>query len=85
MGIKYKTERVYAGRYDVYVTDDNGEYPQRVGCITGGNDTWLAEQGQINLGYHKTKKKALQAIQDSRAVKTSVGESVSITIQEQSV
>lgn len=82
MGIKYKTERVHTGRHDVYITDEKGEWPQRIGCITGGRDCWLAESGHETLGYHKTKRKALRAIQDFRAVKTSAGEIVRIKIQE---
>jgi hypothetical protein len=82
--MKYKTERVHSGRYDAYMTDDNGEYPMRIGCITGGGvrRCWLAESGYDTLGYHKTKKDALQAIIDHRALKTSAGEIVRVIVQE---
>jgi hypothetical protein len=84
--MKYKTTRIYAGRYDVHITDDNGEWPQRIGCITGGyggtRGVWLAESGHQALGYHKTKKAALQAIVDYRQVKTSGGQPVQISINK---
>lgn len=79
MAIKYKTSRESAGRYSVHITDERGEYPQRVGYIVGGRDNWLAESGPESLGYHTTKKKALQAIIDHRAAKTAAGEPVTIT------
>ena len=78
--MKYYTERVHSSRHDAYMTDDKGEWPMRIGCITGGNGTWLAESGHQNLGYHKTKKAALQAIVDYRKVKTSSGQPVQIVI-----
>ncbi len=85
--MKYYTERVHKGRYDVYIANDNGEWPQRIGCITGGyggskgvRGVWLAESGPQNLGYHKTKKEALQYIADYRKVKTSSGQPVQIVI-----
>lgn len=81
MPIKYKAERVHGGRYDVYITDQNGEFPQRVGRITGGRNCWLAESGYETLGYHETVKAAAKAIADHRAVKTA--DNKTVTIQEQ--
>lgn len=79
--MKYKTSCESPGRYSVYITDDNGEYPQRVGYITGGKTTWLAECGPQSLGYRRTLKEAVQAIKDWRAVKTADGQPVTVVIE----
>lgn len=80
-GIKYTTSRESQGRYSVHITDANGEYPQRVGYITGGKTTWLAECGPQSLGYRRTLKDAVQAIKDWRAVKAADGQPVKVVIE----
>ena len=55
----YKTEKYAIGKFDVIST---GAYPSRIGHICGAKTTWHAESGHVDLGYHKTKKKALEAI-----------------------
>ena len=57
-----KAEKYSTGKYDVMQTDENGQYPIRIGHIIGGYRSFLAESGRANLGYHKTKKAAIAAI-----------------------
>ena len=57
-----KAEKYSTGKYDVTRTDENGQYPIRIGHIIGGYRSFLAESGPTNLGYHKTKKAAIEAI-----------------------
>lgn len=57
--MKYVTETYATGKCNVMRT---GEYPQRIGHITGGKEQWLAERGGISLGYFKTRKAAKDAI-----------------------
>ena len=57
-----KAEKCSTGRYDVMQTDEHGQYPIRIGYIVGGYRSFLAESGRANLGYHKTKKAAIEAI-----------------------
>lgn len=57
-----KTEKYAEGKYFVYI---DGQYPQRIGHITGSKGSWLAESGPNNLGYHKTLTDAIGAIKFS--------------------
>ena len=57
--MKLKAERYAQGKYDVITT---GDYPRRVGHITGARDTWLPEIGYQSLRYQKTLKAAVDAI-----------------------
>ena len=54
-----KTEKYATGKYDVLTL---GEYPRRIGHITGARDTWLPEIGHVSLPYQKTRKAAVHAI-----------------------
>jgi hypothetical protein len=54
-----KTEKYSAGKFFVYT---KGDYPRRVGHVVGARSSWHAEAGAVDLGYHKTKKAAVQAI-----------------------
>ncbi len=58
----WKTEKYATGKYDVIKSDENGEYPRRLGHITGAKSSWFAEAPHKDLGYHKTKKQAVKAI-----------------------
>jgi len=62
-----KTEIYATGKYDVIYTNDKGQYPRRIGHIVGAKRNWLAEVTlnhlRPNLGYYRTKKAALLAIQ----------------------
>ncbi len=60
--MKYKTEKQQDGMFDVLCTKDDGLYARRIGFITGGHRTWLAERGLLNLGYFNTKRLAMNAI-----------------------
>jgi hypothetical protein len=54
-----RAEKYATGKYDVLTV---GEYPRRVGHITGARDTWLPEIGYEQLRYQKTLKAAVDAI-----------------------
>ena len=62
-----KSEIYATGKYDVLYCNDNGTYPRRIGHIVGAKGSWLAEctlnHLRPDLGYFKTKKAALLAIE----------------------
>jgi len=62
-----KAEKYSTGKWDITQTNENGEYPIRIGHIIGGYRSFLAESGPTNLGYHKTKKGAIEAIVQHRS------------------
>jgi len=59
----YFTESRATGQYDAMARNPVApHYPRRIGSITGGKASWLAESGPLGLGYHKSRKAALAAI-----------------------
>lgn len=65
---RIKTELYSPGRWDVLHTDENGQYPVRVGHIIGARKVYLAESGPTNLGYYTSKKNAVAAIAKHRNI-----------------
>ena len=56
-----KIERYASGKWDVQTV---GDYPRRIGHITGGNRNYLAEMGPDGtLGYFPTLKAAAEMIE----------------------
>lgn len=61
--LHYFTESRATGQYDAMARNAVApHYPRRIGAITGGKASWLAEAGPLSLGYHKSRKAALAAI-----------------------
>lgn len=56
-----KTEKYASCKYDVLTKN---EFPRRVGHIIGAKTSWFAECGPISLGYFKSKKLAVSAINE---------------------
>jgi len=57
----YTTNRVAKGMYDA-LYQSNG-YARRIGFIVGGNGKYLSERANKSLGYFRSIKQALKAIE----------------------